>query len=219
MNCNTTHYRANSSSVPGDPTFEDGFAGAPEGVADNVRRCLAVGVAAVSIEDSTGDPQAPLLEVNRAVERMRAARAALDEVAPDALLVGRAECFLIGHADPLAESIRRLQAYASAGAHVLYAPGVKDRDAIATMVREVAPWPVNVLAMPASGLDLADLAALGVRRVSVGGALARAAWAGFFKAAREMADAGSFAALRDAASGDQLNGLFAARAGRHGRPA
>jgi len=197
-----------ASEVPVNADFESGFARDPAGVAGNVALCLETGVAALSIEDSRRDPQRPLYELAEAVERLRAARAAIDERGGGALLVGRAECFLTGHAEPLKEAARRLEAYAEAGADVLYAPGVKTREDIALLVRTVAPKPLNVLSMPAMQLSVAELADLGVRRISVGGALARAAWGGFMRAAQEIAQQGSFTALAEAASGATLDRFF-----------
>ena len=202
---------AAATDLPVNADFEGGFARDAEGVARNVVRCLETGVAGLSIEDSTGDPDRPLYEVSEATERMRAARAAIDAHGREALLVGRAECFLTGHPDPLPEAIRRLRAYADAGADVLYAPGTRTREEIAAVVAAVAPKPVNVLATAAMKLTVADLAALGVRRVSVGGALARAAWGGFIRAAREIAANGSFTALAEATPSSDLNGYFARR--------
>jgi 2-methylisocitrate lyase-like PEP mutase family enzyme len=202
-----------ATDLPVNADFEDGFAPHAEGVARHVARCLETGVAALSIEDATGDSSKPLYELPAAVERIRAARGAIDESGGGeggALLVGRAECFLTGHPDPLPESIRRLQAYAEAGADVLYAPGLWKREDVAAVVEAVAPKPLNVLATPAMKLTVAELAELGVRRISVGGALARAAWGGFIRAAREIAAEGSFAALREAAPGGELNAFFAA---------
>jgi 2-methylisocitrate lyase-like PEP mutase family enzyme len=201
---------AAASDLPLNADFESGFAADAEGVARNVARCLETGVAALSIEDSTGDGARPLYELPEAVLRLRAARAAIAAAAPDALLVGRAECFLTGHPDPLREAVRRLQAYAAAGADVLYAPGVSRREDIAALVAAVAPKPVNVLALGAMKLTVADLAGLGVRRISVGGALARAAWGGFLRAAREIAESGSFTALAEATPGADLDAFFAA---------
>ena len=198
-----------ATDLPVNADFEHGFADDPEGVARHVARCLATGVAALSIEDSTGEQATPLYELSRAVERIQAARAAVDEAghgAGDALLVGRAECFLTGHPEPLAESSRRLRAYAAAGADVLYAPGLRTREEIAAVVAAVAPKPVNVLALP--GMRVADLAELGVRRISVGGGLARAAWGGFLRAAREIAEAGTFTALGEAPPGRELDAFF-----------
>jgi len=202
-----------ATDLPVNADFEHGFADDPEGVARHVARCLATGVAALSIEDSTGDEARPLYELPLAVERIQAARAAVDEAgheaeAGDALLVARAECFLTGHPEPLAESIRRLRAYAAAGADVLYAPGLRTREEIAAVVAAVAPKPVNVLALP--GMRVAELAELGVRRISVGGGLARAAWGGFLRAAREIAEAGTFTALGEAPPGRELDAFFSA---------
>jgi 2-methylisocitrate lyase-like PEP mutase family enzyme len=207
-----------ATDLPLNADFESGFAPDAEGVARHVALCLQTGVAALSIEDSTGDPAHPLHDLPTAVERLRAARAAIDasdasgaSAAGDAraLLVGRAECFLVGHPRPLAESIRRLEAYAAAGADVLYAPGLGAPADIAAVVAAVAPKPLNVLALPRMNLTVADLADLGVRRISVGGALARAAWGAFIHAAREIAGAGSFAALAAAPPATDLNGFFA----------
>jgi 2-methylisocitrate lyase-like PEP mutase family enzyme len=207
------HFRilVQATSLPVNADFEAGFAEDAEGVARNVGACLATGVAAVSIEDSTSDPLTPLRSVDVAVERIAAARRAIDEDGGGALLVGRAECFLTQHEDPLRESVRRLQAYAAAGADVLYAPGVKRPEDIAELVRAVAPKPLNVLAL--AGSSLAELAALGVRRISVGGALARAAWAGFLRAAREMAREGTWTELRNAVPGSEMDAFFAAHPG------
>jgi 2-methylisocitrate lyase-like PEP mutase family enzyme len=197
-----------ATELPVNADFEAGYAADAQGVARNVTRCLETGVAALSIEDSTGDKAKPLYELAEAVERMRAARSAIDAKQSGALLVGRAECFLTGHVDPLNEAIRRLQAYAQAGADVLYAPGVRTREQIAAVVKAVAPKPVNVLIGWPSDLTVADIAALGVRRISVGGALARAAWAGFAHAAETLAKDGSFAGFATSGKPVDLNGFF-----------
>ncbi len=197
-----------ASEVPVNADFESGFARDAAGVARNVVLCLETGVAALSIEDSRRDPQRPLYELAEAVERIAAARAAIDERGGEALLVGRAECFLTGHEAPLKEAILRLQAYADAGADVLYAPGAKTREDVKLLVRAVAPKPLNVLTVPAMKLSVAELADLGVRRISVGGALARSAWGGFMRAAQEIAQQGSFNALGEAASGAALDKFF-----------
>jgi 2-methylisocitrate lyase-like PEP mutase family enzyme len=197
-----------ATDLPVNADFESGYATRPAGVADNVRRCVEAGVAGLSIEDSTGDPARPLYELEAAVERVAAARAAIDATGTGVLLTARAECHLVGHPDPLPESIRRLRAYAEAGADVLYAPGPRSREDIAAIVAAVAPRPVNVLMGWSTGLGLADLAALGVRRVSVGSALARAAWTGFIKAADEMAREGTFTALEDTIPFAAINDLF-----------
>lgn len=196
-----------ATDLPVNADFESGFSSNPEGVARNVAACLTTGVAALSIEDSTGDPAQPLRSVELSVARIVAARAAIDAEGGGALLVGRAECFLTGHEDALHEAIRRLGAYSEAGADVLYAPGVSRREDIAELVSAVAPKPLNVLAV--AGSNLGELAALGVRRISLGGALARAAWAAFLEVAREMASLGTWTALAGAARGDELNSFFA----------
>jgi 2-methylisocitrate lyase-like PEP mutase family enzyme len=193
--------------VPVNADFENGFAHDPNGVADSVRLCAATGVAGLSIEDSTGDAGAPLYDVTLAAQRIRAARDALDQVAPDTLLVGRAECFLVGRPD-LDETIGRLRAYADAGADCLYAPGIRTEEQIRAVVSAVAPHPVNVLVSGPIGLSVADLERIGVRRISVGGALARAAWGGFIRAAKELVEKGSFDALGDAAPHAALNAFF-----------
>jgi 2-methylisocitrate lyase-like PEP mutase family enzyme len=197
-----------SVDLPVNADFESGYARDPEGVAQSVRLCVETGVAGLSIEDATGDSAKPLYDVTAAVERIKAARAAIDASGADVLLVGRAECFLVGYADPLKESIRRLQAYAEAGAEVLYAPGVKERADIQAIVSAVSPKPVNVLMSANTGLKVSDLAAMGVRRISVGSSLARAAWGGFIRAAKAIAEEGSFAGFEGAAPFADLNGFF-----------
>jgi len=193
--------------VPVNADFENGFAHDPQGVAESVRLGALTGVAGLSIEDSTGDADAPLYELAHAVARIRAAREALDAVAPDTMLVGRAEGFLVGRPD-LDDVIARLRAYANAGADCLYAPGLRKAEQIRAVVEAVAPRPVNVLVSGPIGLNVKDLAELGVRRVSVGGALARAAWGGFIRAASELAEHGTFDALAQAAPHGTLNALF-----------
>ena len=197
-----------ASELPVNADFESGYAHEPEGVAESVRLCVATGVAGLSIEDSTGDRAKPLYDLPLAVERMRAARAAIEASGADVLLTGRAECFLVGHPDPLPESIRRLQAYAEAGADVLYAPGPRSREDIATLVREVAPKPVNLLVSQNAGLSVDDIAELGVRRISVGSSLARAAWTGFIAAATAIAAEGSFRGFDGTTPFAELNGFF-----------
>jgi methylisocitrate lyase len=196
--------------VPVNADFEGGFATAPEEVAANVARAAETGIAGLSIEDSTGDPARPLFDVELAVERIRAAREALDRSGTGVLLTGRSEGFIAGRPD-LAGTIRRLTAYAEAGAECVYAPGIRQAREIAAVVKAVAPKPVNVLV----GTDfttVAELAALGVRRISVGGALARAAWTGFLAAAREIADQGTFTGLARAVPFAELNGSFSRHA-------
>jgi len=198
-----------ATELPVNADFEHGFADNAEGVARNVRAAIATGVAGLSIEDSTGDPAAPLLPLPEAVARMRAARAAIDDSGEDVLLIGRAENFFVGRPD-LQDAIARLRAYAEAGADCLYAPAIHTREQIAAVVTAVAPKPVNVLVGSASALTLQDLADLGVRRVSMGGALARAAWGGFDRAARLLATEGRFDGFADAVAGQLLNQAFAA---------
>lgn len=185
-----------ATSLPVNADFEDGHAPDLAGVKINVRRCVETGVAGLSIEDSTDDPDQPLYDLETAVARLRAARAAIDESGEDVMLIGRAECFLVGHPDPLPESIRRLKAYAAAGADCLYAPGLTTLEQIDAVVSAVAPRPVNVLVGWPAPFTLADLAARGVRRVSVGGALAGAAWGAFARASKLLAD-GKFDAFAD----------------------
>ncbi|MEP6608429.1 MAG: isocitrate lyase/phosphoenolpyruvate mutase family protein [Burkholderiaceae bacterium] len=196
-----------ATDLPVNADFESGFAIDAIGVAESVRLAVETGVAGLSIEDSTGDAANPLYELSEAVERIRAARKAIDKAGGDTLLVGRAECFLVGRPD-LAETIGRLQAYANAGADCLYAPGIRARDQIAAVVAAVAPKPFNLLVGSVSELTMPDIAALGVRRVSVGGALARSAWGGFMRAARMIVEQGKFDGFAEAASGDQLNTFF-----------
>jgi methylisocitrate lyase len=184
---------AYSVDVPVNADFESGFATTPEGVALNVTFAASTGVAGLSIEDSTGDAAAPLFELSQAVERIRAARQAIDDSGTNVLLTGRSEGFIVGRPD-LAETIRRLTAYAEAGADCLFAPGLRSHDDIKAVVSAVAPKPVNVL-VGASFTTVADLAALGVRRISIGGALARAAGTALLEAAREIAERGTFTKL------------------------
>ena len=199
-----------ATDVPINADFESGFAADAAGVAQSVRRAVDTGVAGLSIEDSTGDAARPLYSVDEAVERMRAARRAIDATGGDILLVGRAECFLAGRPE-LDETIARLKAYSSAGADCLYAPGLRTREQFAVVVEALAPKPVNALIGWPADLTVADLAALGVRRISVGGALARTAWGGFTRAAKLLAEEGSFAGFKNAAPGGDLNALFSTR--------
>lgn len=194
--------------LPVNADFESGYAHPPEGVAENVRLCVETGVAGLSIEDATGDREKPLYELPLAVERIRAARKAIDATGGGVLLTARAECFLVGHPDPLQESIRRIQAYAEAGADVLFAPGIKDRREIEAIVSAVRPKPVNVLLGSNTGLTISDLAALGVRRVSVGSGLARTAWGAFIRAAQEIAAKGTVTSFDGAIPFADLNDFF-----------
>jgi 2-methylisocitrate lyase-like PEP mutase family enzyme len=196
-----------ATELPVNADFESGYAHEPEAVAENVRLCVETGVAGLSIEDATGDRAKPLYDLDMAVARMQAARRAIDRTGADVILVGRAECFLVGRPD-LGETIARLGAYASAGADCLYAPGIRTAEQIAAVVTAVAPKPVNVLMSAATGLTLADLVGLGVRRVSVGGALARVAWGAFMRAAKQIATEGRFDAFADAVPMAEINGFF-----------
>ena len=197
-----------ATDLPVNADFESGFAVDAAGVAESVRLAVGTGVAGLSIEDSTGDAARPLYELSVAVERIRAARAAIDQTGGDTLLVGRAECFFVGRPD-LGEAIERLKAYADAGADCLYAPGIRTREQITAVVAAVAPKPVNLLVGSTTDLTMQDISALGVRRVSVGGALARSAWGGFIRAARLIAEQGKFDGFANAASGNELNAFFA----------
>ena len=196
-----------ATDLPVNVDFEHGFSNDPDGLRNNVRRCVETGVAGLSIEDSTGDPSRPLYDFDEAVARIRAAREAIDASGDDVMLVGRAECFLTGHHDPLNESLRRLKAYAQAGADCLFAPGARAPEQIMAIVQAVAPKPVNVLVPSPADFTLSDLEKMGVRRVSVGSALAGAAWGGFLRAARGLAD-GRFDGFADNATYPELNGLF-----------
>ena len=196
-----------AADIPVNADFENGYAHEPNETAENVRLCLETGVAGLSIEDSTGDKEKPLYELDHAVARIKAARVEIDKSGSDVILVGRAECFLVG-LPQIEEVTRRLKAYADAGADCLYAPGIRTREDIRAVVRAVAPKPVNVLIGGPMGLTMTDLAALGVRRVSVGGALARAAWGGFMRAAKDLAENGRFDGFEGAAPHDELNEFF-----------
>jgi 2-methylisocitrate lyase-like PEP mutase family enzyme len=196
-----------ATDLPVNADFESGYAPDPQGVAQSVRMAIDTGVAGISIEDSTGDPNDPLRALDDAVARLRAARAAIDESRSGTLLIGRAENFFVGRPD-LDDTLRRLKAYAQAGADCLYAPGIRTREQITAVVAAVAPKPVNLLVGGPSEFSLQDIAAMGVRRVSVGGALARAAWGGFLRAARAIADQGRFDAFADATPGNELNKFF-----------
>ncbi len=196
-----------ATDLPVNADFEKGFAVDAAGVAESVHLAVQTGVAGLSIEDSTGDAAQPLFDLGAAVERIRAARRAIDKAGGDTLLVGRAECFLVQRPN-LDETIGRLKAYANAGADCLYAPGIRTRDQIAAVVAGVAPKPVNLLVGWASEFTAREIAALGVRRVSVGGALARSAWGGFMRAARVIAEQGKFEGFANGASGSELDTLF-----------
>jgi methylisocitrate lyase len=204
------HFRAIAQcvDVPVSADFEGGFAVEPASVAANVGIAAGTGISGLSIEDSTGDPARPLFDPSLAVERIRAARRAIEESGTGILLTGRSEGFIAGRPD-LDETIGRLTAYAEAGADCLYAPGIRAIEDIAAVVEAVSPKPVNVL-VGSDFTSVARLADLGVRRISVGGALARAAWTGLLSAAREIAERGTFTELRGAVPFDEVDGLFAA---------
>ena len=205
------HMRAVAAAVdvPVNADFEGGFAVAPELVAEHVLAATATGVAGLSIEDSTGDLAAPLFDRTLAVERIRAARRAIDQSGTGVLLTGRSEGFIVGRPD-LDETVARLVAYVEAGADCVYAPGIRTAAEIAAVVRAVAPTPVNLL-VNGDFITVAEATTLGVRRISVGGALARAAWTGFLAAAREMAAHGTFAALAAAVPSSEINPRFPPR--------
>ena len=220
------HFReiAEATPLPVNADFLNGYADEPEGVAANVKRCVATGVAGLSIEDSTGNRHQPLYDFDLAVERIKAARAAIDNESvppasaggsksqPRVVLTGRCEAWLVGDPDPLRTSLKRLAAYADAGADCLYAPGVSKLDEIAVIVKAVAPKPVNVLVSKFNrDLTLAQLSDLGVRRISVGSALACVAWGAFIHAAKDIRENGVFTALADAAPFGELNDLFLKR--------
>jgi 2-methylisocitrate lyase-like PEP mutase family enzyme len=198
-----------ATDLPINADYEHGYAPDAAGVAESVRLAVETGVAGLSIEDSTGHAANPLFDADTAVERIRAARKAIDKAGGDTLLIGRAECFLVGQPD-INLAIARLKSYANAGADCLYAPGIRSREDIVAVVAAVAPKPVNLLIGFNAELDLAQIAALGVRRVSVGGALARAAWGGFMRAAKLIIEQGKFDGFADAASGAALNSTFRA---------
>ena len=195
------------STVPVNADFEDGFSDEIEQFAENIAKVVQTGVAGFSIEDSTKNGEAPLYEISVAVERIRRARSVIDQSGSGAFLTGRAEGFIRGRPD-LADVIQRLQAYSKAGADCLYAPGISKDEEVLAIVQAVAPKPVNfVVRKP--GLTVSDLAALGVRRISVGGALARSVWGELMRAAQEIAEQGTFERLGQGASGAELNSLMA----------
>ncbi len=196
-----------ATDLPINADFESGFAPDAAGVAESVRLAVETGVAGLSIEDSTGDASRPLYEVDTAVDRIRAARKAIDKAGGDALLVGRAECFLVGRPD-LEHTIHRLKAYSDAGADCLYAPGIRTPEHIRAVVAGVAPKPVNLLMGWAGDLTMREIGELGIRRVSVGGALARSAWGGFMRAAQLIIEQGKFDGFAEAAPGKDLDAFF-----------
>lgn len=197
---------AGAVSVPLNADFEDGLAVEPEGVAANVTRAVVTGIAGLSIEDSTRDGGEPLYDLPFAVARVKAARAAIDASGTGVLLTARNEGFLVGRPD-IKETVRRLEAYAAAGADCLFAPGIRTKEDIKTVVAAVAPKPVNLI-VTGNWINVSEAAELGVRRISIGGALARAAWNGFAKAAQEIAEHGTFGGFASAGPPLNLNGLF-----------
>ncbi|MDF2770578.1 MAG: putative lyase [Geminicoccaceae bacterium] len=203
------HLRAMSAAtdLPLNADFEGGFATEPDAVGANVMLATDTGIAGLSIEDSTGDAADPLYDFALAVDRIRAARQAIESSGTDVLLTGRSEGFIVGRAD-LHETIRRLTAYAEAGADCLFAPGLKSASDIAAVVAAVAPKPVNVL-VGSDFTTVDELAQLGVRRISVGGALARTAWGAFVDAAKEIRERGTFSRLSAAVPFASMDGLFA----------
>lgn len=203
------HCRAMSAAVavPVSADFEDGFAAEPHEVAANVTAAAATGIAGLSIEDSSKNTAEPLFEFDLSVERVRAARRAIQDAGVPLVLTARSEGFIAGRPD-LRETIRRLTAYAEAGADCVYAPGVREKGDIQAIVSAVAPTPINVL-VGSDFTTVAELARLGVRRISVGGALARTAWGAFMRAANEIAQHGTFTELARAVPGADLNGRFA----------
>jgi 2-methylisocitrate lyase-like PEP mutase family enzyme len=198
-----------ATTLPVNADFQNGYADDPEGVATNLALCIATGVAGLSIEDATGDDSAPLYDSALAIDRVQAARAAIDASGIPVVLTARCEAWLVGDPDPLRTSLERLVAFANAGADCLYAPGVTKPEEIAAIVKAVSPKPVNVLVSTNNcDLSVLQLANLGVRRISVGAALARVAWGAFIQAARDIKDAGSFKAFAEAAPFNELNNLF-----------
>ena len=196
-----------ATDLPFNADYEAGFAATRDELHDSVMRCIATGVAGFSIEDFTGDARAPFYAPREAADRIRTARAAIDASGQKVLLTARSETLLRGHSDGLTEALRRLDSYAEAGADVLYAPALRTPEEIAAVVKVAGRLPVNVLA-GASGFTLHQLDGLGVRRVSVGAALARTAWGGFMRAARDIADNGRFNSFADAAPFAELDKLF-----------
>jgi 2-methylisocitrate lyase-like PEP mutase family enzyme len=198
-----------ATELPVNADFQSGYADEPEGVAANVRLCLATGVAGLSIEDSTGQADPPLYEKELAVARIHAARSEIDAGETGVVLTGRCEAWLVGHSDPLRTALERLAAYAEAGADCLYAPGASNPEEIAQIVKTVAPKPVNVLVSGFNHhLSFSQLADLGVRRISVGSGLALAAWGAFLRAAEDIKTNGTFNLLANNAASAELNKLF-----------
>jgi 2-methylisocitrate lyase-like PEP mutase family enzyme len=196
-----------AGDLPVNADYEGGFAHDPDGVAANVMLCVETGVAGLSIEDATGDKDKPLYDLDLAVERMRAARAAIDKSGSGVLLTGRCETFLVAKPD-LDFAITRLKAYSDAGADVLYAPGIRTREQIEAVVQAVAPKPVNLLMPAALGFTVGEVAGMGVRRISVGSTMARVAWTAFINSAKEIAEQGVFDSFKGTVPHAELNTFF-----------
>jgi len=208
------HFReiVNATSLPVNADYQNGYADEPEGVGANVARCVATGVAGLSIEDASGNSAAPLYDFAVAVERVKSARAAIDASRIPVVLTARCEAWLVGQPDPLRVALDRLVAFAEAGADCLYAPGVSKPEEIAMIVKAVSPRAVNVLVSKFNcDLTVSQLADLGVRRISVGSALANVAWGAFMSASRNIKDTGAFDSLANAAPFAELNELFSNR--------
>ena len=204
-----THFReiASAATIPVNADYENGFAHEPDAVAANVKLCIDTGVAGLSIEDYTGDDANPLYDFDLAVSRVKAARAAINKAGGEVLLTGRAEGFLHGRPD-LADAIKRLKAFAQAGADCLYVPAIRTREQIVEVVKAVAPRPINLLNHAALGFTVKDIAEMGVRRISVGGTLSRVAMDAFIKSARAIADEGRFDSFAGVVSNAELNKFF-----------
>ncbi len=201
------HELALATDVPLNADFENGFADDPKGVAENVLRCIETGVSGLSIEDSTGDDKNPLYDFDLAVARVKAARAAIDKAGGEVVFTARSEGFIRGRPD-LDETIRRIKAFVAAGADCIYTPGIKTREQIEATVKAAAPKPVNFLNSGAFGFTVSDLAAMGVRRISVGGSLARVAMHAFIKTARDIAVDGKFDGFANLITNPELNAFF-----------
>ena len=200
---------AAATSLPVNADFQNGYADAPEDVARSVALCINTGVAGLSIEDATGHNDSPLYDTNLAIERIKAARHAIDESGVPVVLTARCEAALVGHPTPLDVALERLVAFSEAGADCLYAPGLSEPQQISAIVAAVAPKPINVLmSRPNPSLPVARLTELGVRRISVGSALARVAWGGFVRAARQLSEEGSFEGFATAATFKELDEVF-----------
>lgn len=201
-----------ATALPVNADFQNGYADEPEAIAESVRLCIETGVAGLSIEDNSGKSERPLYDEVLAIERVKAAREAIDNSGLPVVLTARCESFLVGTPNPFEVALKRLIAFAEAGADCLYAPGVTDLEQISVIVKEVAPKPINVLvSWPDPKLTLASLGEVGVRRISVGSAFARVAWGAFVRAAQSIASSGEFDLLDNQASFVELNEVFGKR--------